>query len=141
MAKNDEIPLPSSRAVQAGASRMRGGPVRGEPQPGVGMSAQVVAAVPHRNEVADRVANDPVMERLRSKKIKRVGLNVHVDARVHQAFQAFVDEFDVPKGDLASTALQEFLERRGVHIPGVTRLAPPPANDGNGEYGVSAGGA
>lgn len=118
----DSMPLPAARgrAVSADAARNRGG----------------VAAVPNAaptsysspgSTVADYVAADPALEQLRSRKIKRTGMNVHINAAVHTSFQAFIDEWGLPKGDATSLAIQEFLERRGVVIPGVARvLAPPP---------------
>jgi hypothetical protein len=79
--------------------------------------------------VADLVAHDPALEQLRSRKVKRTGLNVHINSQVHTAFAAFIDQFELPKGDATSLAIQEFLERRGVVIPGVARVlpSPPPA--------------
>lgn len=43
---------------------------------------------------------------------------MHINTNVHNAF-AVIDEYELPKGDAASLAIQEFLERRGVQIPGV----------------------
>jgi hypothetical protein len=76
--------------------------------------------------VADTVAADPALEQLRSRKVRRTGLNVHVNSSVHKEFASFVDTYDLPKGDTVSLAIQEFLERRGVVIPGVARVLPLP---------------
>ncbi|MEU0497944.1 hypothetical protein [Mycobacterium sp. NPDC006124] len=99
--------------------------MRGVPS---GTAAATPAASPAAagHQVADLVAHDPALEQLRSRKVKRTGINVHINTNVHNAFAAFVDEYDLPKGDAASLAIQEFLERRGVHIPGVARALPPP---------------
>jgi hypothetical protein len=94
--------------------------------------------------VADLVAHDPALEQLRSRKVRRTGLNVHINSQVHTAFAAFIDEYELPKGDATSLAIQEFLERRGVVIPGVL---PTPAaavpntaardDDGGGDSPIS----
>jgi hypothetical protein len=115
------MPLPNARgrAVSQDAARTRGGTLtpelRAAPQPSAAA-----------NPVADFVAHDPALEQLRSRKVKRTGMNVHINTNVSNAFAAFIDEYDLPKGDAASLAIQEFLERRGVHIPGVARALPPP---------------
>ncbi|WP_149655915.1 hypothetical protein [Mycobacterium simiae] len=102
--------------MSADAARVRGVPSgAAAPQPGLGA-----------NPVADFVAHDPALEQLRSRKVKRTGLNVHINSQVHTAFAAFIDEYELPKGDATSLAIQEFLERRGVVIPGVARVLPPP---------------
>ncbi len=121
MAAKDAMPLPSprGRAVSPDAARGRGGAstpdLRAAPQPS---SAA--------NPVADLVAHDPALEQLRNRKVKRTGMNVHINTHVSNAFAAFIDEYDLPKGDAASLAIQEFLERRGVNIPGVVRALPLP---------------
>lgn len=125
MAKSDSaLPLPNARgrAVSPDAARVRGGSSTAAPSAPTGSSP---------NPVADVVAHDPALERLRSKKVKRTGLNVHINTQVHSAFAAFVDQFELPKGDATSLAIQEFLERRGVVIPGVARVLPPPAPENN----------
>jgi hypothetical protein len=122
MASND-LPLPPARAVPAGAARMRGVPN----DPGVRSSS--VSAVPehHGATVRDIVAADPALEQLRSRKIPRKGLNVHIYSAVHNSFMDFVESYDLPKGDTVSMAMQEFLERRGVRVPGVPRVTQLPA--------------
>jgi hypothetical protein len=119
MASSD-LPLPPARAVPAGAARMRGVPN----EPGVRPSS--VSAVPQHSEasVRDIVAADPALEQLRSRKIPRKGLNVHIYTAVHNSFMDFVETYDLPKGDTVSMAMQEFLERRGVRVPGVPRVTP-----------------
>ncbi len=120
MAKDMPLPTARGRAVSQDAARMRGVPS--------GTAAATPAATPTAagHQVSDLVAHDPALEQLRSRKVKRTGINVHINTNVHNAFAAFVDEYDLPKGDAASLAIQEFLERRGVHIPGVARALPPP---------------
>ena len=121
MAKDMPLPAARGRAVSQDAARMRG-------VPSSGAAAAAPAAPPAAtgNQVADFVAHDPALEQLRSRKVKRTGINVHINTNVHNAFAAFIDEYELPKGDAASLAIQEFLERRGVQIPGVARALPPP---------------
>jgi hypothetical protein len=121
MAKDMPLPAARGRAVSPDAARMRG--VRN-----TGAAASPTAPQPNpvSNQVADFVAHDPALEQLRSRKVKRTGINVHINTNVHNAFAAFIDEYELPKGDAASLAIQEFLERRGVQIPGVARALPPP---------------
>lgn len=117
-----ELPIPSSRAVSAEAARMRGVPNDADPHLG---PASVLAA--QNNHVgADQSPPDPVLEQLRSRKIARKGLNVHIYTAVSDVFMAFVEDYDLPKGDTVSMAMQEFLERRGRTIPGVPRITPLP---------------
>lgn len=113
------MPVPNARgrAVSQDAARVRGVPAASAPAPTTNVSSHV----------ADMVAHDPALAQLLSRKVKRTGLNVHINTMVHNAFSAFIDEFGLPKGDAASLALQEFLERRGVLIPGVARVLPQPA--------------
>lgn len=137
MAKDSSIPLPSARgrAVSSDAARMRG-------VPSGAAAAAPAQPGPVGNVVADYVAHDPALEQLRSRKVKRTGLNVHINSQVHTAFAAFIDEYELPKGDATSLAIQEFLERRGVQIPGVARVLPPPVTavpnmtDESGETGA-----
>lgn len=122
MAKNDSLPLPSTRAVAPDAARTRGtGPTRRE------MSAAAV-----RGATGVGLPHDPALERLRRRKAQRKAMNVHVEGAVLDAFSAFVDAEDFPKGETVSLALQEFLERRGIMIPGLAPVlpAPDPAPDG-----------
>jgi len=121
MAKEASMPLPNARgrAVSQDAARVRGVPSTAAPAPTTQPNSSV-------NPVADFVAHDPALEQLRSRKVRRTGINVHINTNVSNAFTAFIDEYDLPKGDTASLAIQEFLERRGVHIPGVARALPPP---------------
>lgn len=124
MAKDAPMPLPNprGRAVSSDAARMRGVPA------GAAAAPAGVQPGPGGNPVADLVAHDPALEQLRSRKVKRTGLNVHINSQVHTAFAAFIDEYELPKGDATSLAIQEFLERRGVQIPGVARVLPPPVS-------------
>lgn len=142
MAKDSSMPLPNprGRTVSPDAARTRGG----SPAPDLRAAPQPSAAA---NPVADFVAHDPALEQLRSRKVKRTGMNVHINSHVSNAFAAFIDEYDLPKGDAASLAIQEFLERRGVHIPGVARALPFPvaavpdvADDQPSSGGSAAGG-
>lgn len=134
------MPLPNARgrAVSPDAARVRGVPSAAASTPAM------VPAGSAGNPVADLVAHDPALEQLRSRKVKRTGLNVHINSQVHTAFAAFIDEYELPKGDATSLAIQEFLERRGVQIPGVARVLPPPVSavpnvtDGQGPGGDSA---
>lgn len=131
MARDSSMPLPPARgrAVSADAARSRGGPssvapVQAAPTP----VANHAPASQTGTQVADLVAHDPALEQLRSRKVKRTGLNVHINSQVHNAFAAFIDEYELPKGDATSLAIQEFLERRGVQIPGVARVLPLPVS-------------
>ncbi|RFZ10385.1 hypothetical protein DSM43518_02299 [Mycobacterium marinum] len=121
MARESSIPIPAARgrAVSPDAARVRGGASNQAAPP----AAQ---PGPAANPVADYVAHDPALELLRNRKVKRTGLNVHINSHVSDAFAAFIDSYDLPKGDTVSLALQEFLERRGVQIPGVARVSAPP---------------
>lgn len=138
MAKDSAMPLPSARgrAVSPDAARVRGVPS------GAAAAAPAAQPGPAGSAVADLVAHDPALEQLRSRKVKRTGLNVHINSQVHTAFAAFIDEYELPKGDATSLAIQEFLERRGVQIPGVARVLPPPVTavpnmtDESGESGM-----
>jgi hypothetical protein len=79
----------------------------------------------------DQALSDSVLEQLRIRKIARVGLNVHVYAAVSDALLAFVAHYELPKGDTASIAMQEFLEERlGRSIPGIPRITPLPTTTG-----------
>jgi hypothetical protein len=122
MARNEAMPLPASRgrAVSADAARSRG--VAAD----VPYAPASLPSAPPTTLVADTVAADPALEQLRSRKVRRTGLNVHINSSVHKEFAAFVDTYDLPKGDAVSLAIQEFLERRGVVIPGVARVLPLP---------------
>ncbi len=139
MAAKDAMPLPNprGRAVSQDAARSRGGVA---PAPDLRAAPQPHSAA---NPVADMVAHDPALEQLRNRKVKRTGMNVHINTHVSNAFAAFIDEYDLPKGDAASLAIQEFLERRGVNIPGVARALPPPmvAVPDMGEAHPSSGGS
>jgi hypothetical protein len=119
--QTDELPLPSARGRSVSPDAAR---VRGVPSTPSSPATQVFASP--ASAVAERVAADPALEQLRSRKVKRTGLNVHINSQVHTAFAAFIDEYELPKGDATSLAIQEFLERRGVVIPGVARVLPPP---------------
>jgi hypothetical protein len=146
MAKGGPLPIPPARgrAVGPDAARMRGVPT----------GASAAAAAPPAlqpgpaaaNLVADLVAHDPALQLLRHRKVKRTALNVHINSYVAEAFAAFIDEQDLPKGDTTSLAIQQFLERCGVQIPGVARSLPPalsavpsegdgPATGGDDIYG------
>lgn len=127
MSKSD-MPIPPSRAVPADAARMRGVPTDPDAYPG---STPAVAAHNNHRGPAERPAADPVLEQLRSRKIARKGLNVHIYTAVSDAFMAFVDEYELPKGDTVSMAMQEFLERRGRTVAGVPRITPLPAPPGD----------
>lgn len=139
MAVKDAMPVPNprGRAVSPDAARGRGGVA---PAPDLRAAPQPHSAA---NPVADMVAHDPALEQLRNRKVKRTGMNVHINTHVSNAFAAFIDEYDLPKGDAASLAIQEFLERRGVNIPGVARALPPPmaAVPDMGEAHPSSGGS
>jgi hypothetical protein len=50
----------------------------------------------------------------------KTAMNVSIDARVFEAFEAWVRETRAAKGAAASLAIQRFLESKGVHIPGVS---------------------
>ena len=128
---NNDLPLPPARAVPAGASRSRSDKSVGRPA--------VVTAVPAHREtaVSEMVSADPALEQLRSRKIPRKGINVHIYAGVHDSFMDFVDNYELPKGDTVSMAMQEFLERRGMVIPGVPRLLPLPNNGVSEQADVS----
>ena len=140
MAAKDNMPLPNARgrSVSQDAARVRGVSAVPTQAPSQSHSAA--------NPVADFVAHDPALEQLRSRKVKRTGINVHINTHVSQAFAAFIDEYDLPKGDAASLAIQEFLERRGVNIPGVARALPlpvaavPDMSEGHPSGGGSAAG-
>jgi hypothetical protein len=122
MAKDSSMPIPAARgrAVSPDAARMRGVPTGVAAVPPAPQSGPAAA-----NPVADLVAHDPALELLRNRKVKRTGLNVHINSHVSDAFAAFIDEYELPKGDTTSLAIQEFLERRGVQIPGVARVLTP----------------
>lgn len=124
MVKQD-MPLPAARgrAVSQDAARSRGLSSASAATPAAVPAPQ---PAPAGNQVADYVANDPALELLRNRKVKRTGLNVHINSHVSDSFAAFIDAYDLPKGDTTSLAIQEFLERRGVQIPGVARVLPPP---------------
>lgn len=121
MGKDMPLPAARGRAVSPDAARMRG-----VPSSTAAAAASAAPPAAAGNQVADFVAHDPALEQLRSRKVKRTGINVHINTNVHNAFAAFIDEYELPKGDAASLAIQEFLERRGVQIPGVARALPPP---------------
>lgn len=122
-----ELPIPPSRAVPAETARVRGVPNDSDAHVGP-VSA---FAAQHNNVGAEQSPPDPVLEQLRSRKIARKGLNVHVYTAVSDAFMAFVEDYDLPKGDTVSMAMQEFLERRGRTIPGVPRITPLPTPTGD----------
>jgi hypothetical protein len=122
-----ELPIPPSRAVPAETARMRGVPNDSDAHLG---SVSALAAQ-HNHVGADQSPPDPVLEQLRSRKIARKGLNVHIYTAVGDAFMAFVEDYDLPKGDTVSMAMQEFLERRGRTIPGVPRITPLPTPTGD----------
>lgn len=123
-----EMPIPPSRAVPADAARIRGVPNDADAYPG---SAPASAAHNNHRGPAEQPASDPVLEQLRSRKIARKGLNVHIYQAVSDAFMGFVDEYELPKGDTVSMAMQEFLERRGRTVPGVPRITPLPTPPGD----------
>lgn len=132
MATNEGLPLPSSRsrAVAPDATGRRG--ARSEESRPAATSRNVAAVrLPQRDgaRTRDLVAADPALELLRAKKTKRTGINVHILEAVNNSFMQFVNEFELPKGDTVSMAMQEFLERRGVTIPGVPRLIAEPEEE------------
>lgn len=136
MAKDMPLPAARGRAVSQDAARMRG-----VPSNTAAASPATAPPSPVGNQVADFVAHDPALEQLRNRKVKRTGMNVHINDNVHNAFAAFIDEYELPKGDTASLAIQEFLERRGVTIPGVARALPPPVTAVPNMTDVESGGS
>lgn len=63
---------------------------------------------------------DPSLEALRKKKAATKAVNLQVDGRIVDTFWAFVDDNDLSKGAAVGRSMQEFLERHGVPIPGVS---------------------
>ncbi|SLH40982.1 hypothetical protein [Mycobacteroides abscessus] len=125
---NDEIPLPNARAARAVPSA-RGGravaPRNGAPAGG----ARVHIGGGLNAQTQHMVESDPALETLRRRKLEKKGLNVQMDARIVNAFLEFSDVYGLQKGDLTGLALQEFLEHRGVVIPGLTKLPDPVDSD------------
>ncbi len=121
MAKDMPLPAARGRAVSQDAARMRGVP--SSAAAAAAPAAPPAAAGPPGGHIG---AHQPARAQLRSPHVKPPRINVHINTNVHNAFAAFIDEYELPKGDAASLAIQEFLERRGVQIPGVARALPPP---------------
>lgn len=68
-------------------------------------------------------AADPALEQPRSRKV-RIGLNVHIKSQVHTAFAAFLDEYELPKGECHIVGNPRGPRKpRGCHSRGSTSSA------------------
>lgn len=72
------------------------------------------------NRLGQHAGFDPSLEGLRKKKSQTKAVNLQVDSRIVDAFLAFVDDNDLAKGATVGRSMQEFLERHGVPIPGLS---------------------
>ncbi|WP_457180805.1 hypothetical protein [Mycobacteroides abscessus] len=82
------------------------------------------------NQAGSSHGFDPSLEGLRRKKAKTKAVNLQVDERIVDTFLAFVDDNDLAKGATAGRAMQQFLERHGAPVPGVSDPTMFPERNG-----------